>query len=89
MIRVLIADDHALVRHGISTLLEVYDDIEVVGEAENGKEAVEGSNKIFINLFILINEKKTNGHNIYNSYSNISFRVFHKAGIYSASRHKC
>jgi len=41
MIKVLIVDDHPLVRHGIKTLLDVYDDIEVIGEAENGQEALE------------------------------------------------
>ncbi|MHB1346141.1 MAG: response regulator [Candidatus Humimicrobiaceae bacterium] len=41
MIRVIIADDHPLVRHGIKTVFEAYDDIELVAEAENGKEAIE------------------------------------------------
>lgn len=41
MIRVLIVDDHELVRMGLSSYLETMDDIEVVGEAENGREAVE------------------------------------------------
>jgi two-component system, NarL family, response regulator LiaR len=41
MIKVLIVDDHSLVRKGISTLLGLYDDIEVIEEAENGKEAFE------------------------------------------------
>ena len=41
MIKVLIVDDHPLVRKGIKTLLSIYDDIEVIGEAENGKEALE------------------------------------------------
>lgn len=40
-IRVLIADDHALVREGIAALLKLYDDIEVVGEAADGTEAIE------------------------------------------------
>ncbi len=40
-IRVLIADDHALVRQGLRTFLELHDEIEVVGEATNGLEAVE------------------------------------------------
>jgi DNA-binding NarL/FixJ family response regulator len=40
MIRVLIAEDHAVVRAGLSELLENRDDIEVVGEAANGAEAV-------------------------------------------------
>ena len=41
MIRVLVADDQALVRSGFRMILEARDDIEVVGEAENGAEAVE------------------------------------------------
>ncbi|MFC1961588.1 response regulator [Chloroflexota bacterium] len=39
-IRVLIVDDHTLVRDGIKALLSLVTDIEVVGEAENGKEAI-------------------------------------------------
>ena len=39
-IRVLIADDHAVVRAGLATLLGTESDIEVVAEAKNGKEAV-------------------------------------------------
>jgi len=41
VIRVLVADDQALVRGGFRMILEARDDIEVVGEAENGAEAVE------------------------------------------------
>ena len=40
-IRVLIADDHAVVRQGLRTFLELQDEIEVVGEAADGIEAVE------------------------------------------------
>jgi len=40
-IRVLIVDDHTLVRDGIRALLALVSDIEVVGEAANGKEALE------------------------------------------------
>ncbi|MDY6916520.1 MAG: response regulator transcription factor [Chloroflexota bacterium] len=40
-IRVLIADDHTLVRDGIRALLALATDIDVVGEAANGKEALE------------------------------------------------
>lgn len=40
-IRVLLVDDEGLVRSGFRFLLEVEDDIEVVGEATNGAEAVE------------------------------------------------
>ena len=40
-IRVLITDDHAVVRSGLRALLSLHDDIEVVGEAKDGVEAVE------------------------------------------------
>ncbi len=40
-IRVLIVDDHTLVRDGVRALLSLVSDIEVVGEAANGKEALE------------------------------------------------
>jgi len=40
-IRVIVADDHHLVRQGIRALLEKADDIEVVAEATDGQEAVE------------------------------------------------
>jgi NarL family two-component system response regulator LiaR len=41
VISVLIADDHPFVRHGLRTYLETLDDLEVVGEASDGSEAVE------------------------------------------------
>jgi DNA-binding NarL/FixJ family response regulator len=41
VIRVIVADDHHLVRQGIRALLERADDIEVVGEAADGQEAIE------------------------------------------------
>lgn len=40
MIRVLVADDHPVVRDGLRALLETQGDIEVVGDAANGREAV-------------------------------------------------
>ena len=41
MIRVLIADDHAVVRQGLRTFLELQDDIEVVADVAEGSAAVE------------------------------------------------
>src|SRR5262249_52715285 len=41
MIEVLIADDHALMRNGLRGILDAQEDIEVVGEAEDGAQAVE------------------------------------------------
>src|SRR6476619_3996511 len=40
MIRVLLVDDHAVVRGGLSYFLSTTDDIEVVGEAANGEQAL-------------------------------------------------
>ena len=42
-IRVLLADDHAILREGVKALLSVCDDIEVVGEAADGRAAVEAT----------------------------------------------
>jgi DNA-binding NarL/FixJ family response regulator len=42
-IRVLLVDDHAMVRRGLRGFLELLDDIEIVGEADNGRHAVEAS----------------------------------------------
>lgn len=41
MIRVMLVDDQALFREGLRTLLSIRPDLEVVGEAENGREAVD------------------------------------------------
>jgi DNA-binding NarL/FixJ family response regulator len=41
VIRVLVVDDHRLVRAGLITLLEAAGDIEVAGEAADGRQALE------------------------------------------------
>ena len=45
-IRVFIVDDHAIVRDGIRSLLATEPDIEVVGEAENGRDAVSKAQRL-------------------------------------------
>jgi DNA-binding NarL/FixJ family response regulator len=45
-IRVLVADDQGMVRSGFSVLLNAQDDIQVIGEAVNGKEAIERAAKL-------------------------------------------
>ncbi|MEV0524351.1 response regulator transcription factor [Streptomyces sp. NPDC050439] len=45
-IRVLLVDDHQVVRRGLRTFLEVQDDIEVVGEASDGAEGIEQAEKL-------------------------------------------
>jgi DNA-binding NarL/FixJ family response regulator len=41
MIRLLLVDDHAILRDGLRALLSYYPDVEVVGEAEDGLQAIE------------------------------------------------
>ena len=41
MIKILLVDDHAVVRSGLHMILEPEDDVVIVGEAENAKEAIQ------------------------------------------------
>lgn len=60
--KVLIADDHALVREGIVAFLKLCDDIEVVAEASDGLEAIEKANKYRPDIVIMdINMPKLGG----------------------------
>ena len=52
-IRVLVADDHTIVRAGLSALLGTEKDIEVVGEAKNGIEAVKATLKLMPDVVIM------------------------------------
>ncbi len=45
-IKVLVVDDHAVLRDGIRALLGLHDDIEIIGEAAEGKEAVEKTQEL-------------------------------------------
>ena len=42
-VRILIADDHQLVRQGVTALLLKAKDIQIVGEARDGQEAIEAA----------------------------------------------
>jgi DNA-binding NarL/FixJ family response regulator len=53
VIRVLLADDHALVREGTRRLLETEKDVEVVAEAANGEEAVEATKRLHPDIAIM------------------------------------
>lgn len=62
MIKVLIADDHSLVREGIIAFLRLCEDMEVVGEASDGLEAVEKAEKLKPDIVLLdINMPKLGG----------------------------
>ncbi len=52
-IRVLLADDHPVLRQGIRTILEMEDDIQVVGEAENGEEAIRKTRELQPDVLVL------------------------------------
>ena len=45
-IRIMLADDHTLFRQGIRTLISAETDMEVVGEASNGGDAVDKANEV-------------------------------------------
>ncbi len=55
MINILIVDDHEMVRIGVSAYLSAQQDMTVVGEAENGKEAVELALKLRPDLILMDN----------------------------------
>jgi DNA-binding NarL/FixJ family response regulator len=62
MIRVVIADDHHLVRQGVSALLEKGGDIEVVGEAANGQDALELVERLLPDVLVIdIGMQRLNG----------------------------
>jgi DNA-binding NarL/FixJ family response regulator len=52
-IRVLIVDDHTLVRDGIRSLLALTADIEIVGEAANGREALEEVRRLMPDIVLM------------------------------------
>lgn len=63
-IKVLIADDHSLFRKGLEQILELENDIEVVGEASNGKEVIEKAIELNPDVILMdINMPIKNGIN--------------------------
>jgi two-component system response regulator NreC len=52
-IKILLADDHTIVRQGLKLILAAHPDLEVVGEAANGKEAVELAQKLKPDLVLM------------------------------------
>jgi DNA-binding NarL/FixJ family response regulator len=59
---VLLVDDHAMMRQGLRSVLEAYSDIEVVGEAGNGEEAVASAERLRPSIVVMdINMPRMNG----------------------------
>lgn len=52
-IRVMLVDDHTMVRHGLATFLKIYDDLELVGEADNGEAAIELCGEIMPDVILM------------------------------------
>jgi two-component system, NarL family, response regulator NreC len=46
IIKILLADDHAIVRQGLKLILSAHSDLQVVGEAANGREAIDLAQKL-------------------------------------------
>ncbi|MFO7914057.1 MAG: response regulator, partial [Desulfotignum sp.] len=61
-IRILVVDDHTVVRQGISALMNFHPDIEMVGEAGDGREAVEKARELHPDVILMdINMPKMDG----------------------------
>ena len=74
--KVLVADDHELVREGICKLLDLFDNIEIVGEAGDGLEAVSKVRDQFPDLVLLdLNMPRMNGINALRKIKEISSEV--------------
>jgi len=52
-IKVLVVDDHELVREGICNLLGLYDDIQIIGEANDGKMAIEKTRELMPDIVVM------------------------------------
>jgi NarL family two-component system response regulator LiaR len=53
MIRVMLVDDHAMVRRGLATILKVFDDLQLIGEAENGVDAIKLCGEILPDVVLM------------------------------------
>ena len=52
-IRVMLVDDHTMVRKGLATILKVFDDLQLVGEAENGAEAIQLCGEVLPDVILM------------------------------------
>ena len=52
-IRIILADDHRIVRNGLRTLLDAEPDMEVIGEAENGRNSIQLARKLMPDVIVM------------------------------------
>ena len=65
-IRVLIVDDHAVLRQALRLLLEAEPELEVVGDAANGREALETCEKLLPDVVLMDMVMPGNGSVLWN-----------------------
>lgn len=53
IIKVLVVDDHAIIRKGIRAVLDLIPDIDLVGEAENGRQAIKGDQELVPDVILM------------------------------------
>src|SRR4051812_29378106 len=53
LVRVLIADDHAIIREALASFLDTMDEVVVVGEAANGQRAVDVCQRLYPDLVLM------------------------------------
>ena len=62
VVRILLVDDHAMIREGIRTLLEHQEDFVILGEAKNGEEALEATKLVLPDVVVMdVNMPRING----------------------------
>jgi len=52
-IRVMLVDDHTMVRRGLATFLKVFDDLQMAGEAESGEDAIQLCSKVSPDVILM------------------------------------
>lgn len=52
-IRIMLVDDHAVLRDGVRAMLDIHDDIEIIGEASEGKEAIEKVRELLPDVVVM------------------------------------
>ena len=76
MVRILIADDHDIIREGIKNILRNQSDYKVVGEAVNGEEALEKTEKLKPDILLLdISMPKVSGLDIISRIKRLSSKT--------------
>ncbi len=87
--RILLADDHSVVRRGFRLILETQSDMEVVGEASNGREAVQLAEKLQPDIVVMdVSMPELNGIEATRRIADVSVRTrilalsMHKDAVY-------